>query len=407
MHHLLHAVDGVIPVARVLQLDVRQRLGVNRQVALDTPGQMRTDPLAAGRHQGCGLGQLQRRGLHVALADAEDHRFAGIPGLPVARTLPLPRRHQAGRLFEHIQRDALADAEARHVVMHAIDAQLVRHIVEIGVVGTRDRQLEVHRAVAAAVPVAVLVLDVGQLEVARVEHLGLRRDHPRIETGHGHHRLDGRTRRIEPAQHPVEQRPIDRIAQFAVVLETDAGHEQVGVEARLADHRQHLAGGRLQRDDGTTAPRQGLLGGLLQIQVEGQGQVLARYRIGPLEHPQHAAAGIGFDLFVAHLAMQLVFVELFHAGLADVVRAAVVDRIDLLQLRLVDTPHITHRMREMRALRVMADQLRRHFDPRQAELIDGDTGDLFLGQLIHDRHRLERAAPLQHPLLEQLTLFGR
>src|SRR5690606_27603315 len=29
MHHLLHAVDGVIPVARVLQLDFRQWLGVN------------------------------------------------------------------------------------------------------------------------------------------------------------------------------------------------------------------------------------------------------------------------------------------------------------------------------------------------------------------------------------------
>src|SRR5690606_22485007 len=95
MHHLLHAVDGVIPVARVLQLDVWQRLGVNRQFALDTPGQMRTDPLAAGRHQGRTLAQLQRRRLPVALALAADHRFAAIPGLTVAPTLPPPRRHHA------------------------------------------------------------------------------------------------------------------------------------------------------------------------------------------------------------------------------------------------------------------------------------------------------------------------
>ena len=103
--------------------------------------------------------------------------------------------------------------------------------------------------------------------------------------------------------------------------------------------------------------------------------------------------------------MQLVLVELLDTGLADMVRAAVIDRVELLELLLVDSPDIAHRVREMRTLRVMPDQLRRHLDARQAELIHGDAGNLLLGQLIHDWYRLERPAPLQYALLEQPALF--
>ena len=62
-------------------------------------------------------------------------------------------------------------------------------------------------------------------------------------------------------------------------------------------------------------------------------------------------------------------------------------------------------MGEMRPLRIMTDQLRRHLDARQTELVHRDTGDLFLGQLVHDRHRLERPPSLQHALLEQPALL--
>src|SRR5690606_15633092 len=144
------------------------------------------------------------------------------------------------------------DTETRHVIVHAVDAQLVCHVVKIGVVRTRDSQLEIYRAISAAVPVAVLVLDVGQLEVTGVEHPGFWRNHSGIQASNGHHRLDGRSRRVKTAQYAVEQRSVDRVTQFAVCLEADAGHEQVGIEARLADHRQHLTGGWLQRHDGSS-----------------------------------------------------------------------------------------------------------------------------------------------------------
>ena len=123
---------------------------------------MWANPLAAGRHQRRGLSQLQWRGLHVTLTDAENDRLAGIPWLAITRPLPVTRRHQPGG-FVHVQRHALAKTEAGHVVVHAIDAQLVRHVVEIGVV-ERAMAVEIDPAVAAAIPVAVLVLHVGQLK---------------------------------------------------------------------------------------------------------------------------------------------------------------------------------------------------------------------------------------------------
>ncbi|MNO95276.1 hypothetical protein D3C76_869140 [compost metagenome] len=87
------------------------------------------------------------------------------------------------------------------------------------------------------------------------------------------------------------------------------------------------------------------------------------------------------------------------------VGAAVIDRIEGLELFLVDPPHVANRVGKVRPLGVMPHQLRHHLDTRQAELIDGDSGDLFFSQLEQDRHRLERPAPLLHAFLEQCPVF--
>ena len=96
--------------------------------------------------------------------------------------------------------------------MQPIDAQLVREVVEVGVVGAHDRRVHVHPTVAAVVPVAVLVIEVRKLVVPRIEDPGLRRDDAGVEPGDRDFRLDGRARRVEPAQHTVEQRSVDGVA---------------------------------------------------------------------------------------------------------------------------------------------------------------------------------------------------
>src|SRR5690606_4975657 len=121
--------------------------------------------------------------------------------------------------------------------------------------------------------------------------------------------------------------------------------------------------------------------------------------------PQHPTTGVRFDLLVANPTVQYVLVELLHSSLADVVRATVIDRVEPLELLFVDASDIADRMGEMLTLRIVAYQLRRHFDAGQSELIDRIPGDLLIGQLIHDGYRLEGSPPLQHAFFEQLAVF--
>ncbi|KPY41966.1 Uncharacterized protein ALO52_05165 [Pseudomonas syringae pv. primulae] len=368
---------------------------------------MRPVPHALVGHQRSGLCQLQRRGLHVALADTENQGFAGEPGLTASGSLPVTGRHQAWGFFEHVQGDFLADAELVHVRGKPIDAQLVSQVVKIGVVGAHDRGVQIDPAVTGTVPVTVFVVVIGQLIETRIEHPRSWCHDTCIKTGNGDRRLDGRTRWIEPAQDPVEQRPVDGIAQLGVGLEADAGHEQVRVEAGCADHRQHFTGFRVQRHNGATTPAQRSLGRFLQIDVQAQDNVLAGNRIGTLEHPQHAAAGVGFDFLVTDLTMKLGLVETLDAGLADMVGAAVIDRIEAFELFLVDAAHVADRMREMRPLRIMPDQLRHDLDARQAELIDRNQGNLLFRQLEQNGNGLKRTPPLLHAFFENDPVVRR
>ncbi|MNL43927.1 hypothetical protein D3C87_1664660 [compost metagenome] len=187
--------------------------------------------------------------------------------------------------------------------MQTIDAQLVCQVIEVGVVGAHDRRVHIHPTIAAVVPVAVLVIEVRQLVITRVEDSGLWRDNAGVEPGNRHFGLDGRTRRVETAQHTVEQWPVDGIAQRRVLLGADTGDEQIWVETWIADHGQHFAGRRIERDDRTTAITQGVFGGFLKLDVEAQYNVFARHRISVLEHAQYAALGIGFDFLVTDMAV--------------------------------------------------------------------------------------------------------
>ena len=290
--------------------------------------------------------------------------------------------------------------------MHAVDAELVGDVVEVGVVGTLDGRVEVDPAIAAVVPVAVLVVEVGQLEIARIEDPRGRRDGAGIQPGDGHHRLDGRARRVEAAQRTVEQRPVDGITQFGVLRRADAVDEQVGVEARVADHRQHLAGVRVQRHHGAAAIAQGLLGGDLQVHVQAQHDVLPGHRRNLLQHPHDAALGVGFHFLVAYMTMQLRFIEVLDAGLADVLGTAVLGAVEAGGLALVDPPDEADRVGEMLAVRVVTDEFGIHIDARQLVAIDLDEGDLLLAQLMQQGDRFEGVAALLQGLVALQALLG-
>ncbi len=59
------------------------------------------------------------------------------------------------------------------------------------------------------------------------------------------------------------------------------------------------------------------------MRVQREGDVLARHRVSVFQHAQHAALGVGFDLLIAYVAVQLGLIEALDTGLADGLRAAV------------------------------------------------------------------------------------
>ena len=65
--------------------------------------------------------------------------------------------------------------------MHAVDSKVQRQLVKIGVDGFLERLVDVHRAVAATLPVAVGARDVGQVERAARKHLVAVADHAELQ----------------------------------------------------------------------------------------------------------------------------------------------------------------------------------------------------------------------------------
>src|SRR5206468_5599801 len=121
------------------QLFARRRLG-KQQVGLHLVAAVGD----ARRHDG----ELQRRAVHVALADAEVEGVAVLPRLADLFLLPGARRLVARRLARQPELAYPAEAQAGRHVADAIDAGAASRLVEEAVAGTRDRLDDVGRAVA-------------------------------------------------------------------------------------------------------------------------------------------------------------------------------------------------------------------------------------------------------------------
>ena len=108
--------------------------------------------------------------------------------------------------------------------------------------------------------------------------------------------------------------------------------------------------------------------------------------------------------------MQIFFVALFEADLADVFGATVVGivavRFKLLKLALVDAADVAHHMRKKFALRVLTEQAGVDIDTRKAIAVGGETRDFLVGEAVADRQTFEAFAFLQQ-LLEASTVAWR
>ena len=107
--------------------------------------------------------------------------------------------------------------------------------------------------------------------------------HALSERSIGHHRLDRRARRIHAIEHAVEKCTVRLLAQ-AVPVRFDAR----GVIRWTAHHREHGARRRVEHDGRAAPSRKRIIGGLLDIGVDCQMDVIATVGLQEFRHGPEA-----------------------------------------------------------------------------------------------------------------------
>lgn len=401
-----HTLDDLVPeTARLRRAGVprarRDRRHPPGRRVHHRPGHPRLHalpPRGHGRRRGR---ELNGGGEPVALADP---RVDGLPQIPVlapAGLLPLGRRHEARELPSHVDAGRLAEPKPRHELVHTVDPEGERHLVEVDVAGPHDRQIQVDPAVPSPLPVPEDVAHPRQGEGATAVGGSGRQPDVVEEARQRHEGLHRRPRRVLPAQGPVVEGPLPGALQGPVARRVDPVDERIGVEARPAHEGPDRAGVGLDGHHRPVLLPQGLLGRELQGHVHVQVHVLARNRRAVREHPQEAPRRVGLDLLVAHPPVQGLLVRLLHPGLADVGGAGVIGTVQRLQLLLVDSPHVAHHVRRRDPEGIVPGEAGLHVDAGEAVAVHGEPGHLLLAQVEAQRHALE--AP---PALEERAEAG-
>src|SRR6266481_6312717 len=125
---------------------------------LDALHELRPVDGAVVRDRGDHVRHLQRRRRHVALADRDRERLAGVPRL--AEALPFPRAARDDAAALVLERDAgrRAEPEAVRVLGDRVDAEPLPDLIEEDVARAHQRLVHVHVAVPLRAPATELAI---------------------------------------------------------------------------------------------------------------------------------------------------------------------------------------------------------------------------------------------------------
>ena len=208
----------------------------------------------------------------------------------------------------------------------------------------------------------------------------LRADDVVGERGERDHRLEGRPRRIVRLDGTVEERVVGIVEESLHLLGGQALREGVRVEGGPGHHRQHIAGLRVEGDDGAFAARERLLGHLLQPHVDGEHEVVPGHArtdafalgdegLAVLVHGGLDASSLRVDddLLDAVVPAELLLEARLEPSTADHVAQLVVAAVGFRALELVaaDLVHVAEDVGEERAVAIVA--LRAHLDVHAVE----------------------------------------
>ena len=231
---------------------------------------------------------------------------------------------------------------------------------------------------------------------------GARRAFARLDARQRHEGFVGRTNGVGAAHGAVEQRAVQRFVERLPAILVNAIDEEIGVKRGLADHGQHLAIARVHGNRHPTAMAVELLHHLLQLDVYGQLQTIARRGRAAAQLAHGMAASRGFHFLPASLAVQLLFVAFFSAQLADDFRAAIVGRvvrvINIFFFFLIDAPDIAHDMAGRLFERISSEQPRLDIYARKAIALGRKLGHFLVRQTRANGNGLKAFGVLHQPL---------
>ena len=228
--------------------------------------------------RGCGLGQLQHGEAVVALTNAQRNRLACVPFLLfrtfVIVAFPILAGQHATHFTKDIDAGDLAKAQRLHEIVHGVHTHFIGQRVEVRVAGLDDGAVHVHRASALVLRTAKTV-SAKHVKTGVVDD-GSGRARSKLQRRHRHERLVGGAGRVGAPQRTVEQGFVNGLVQRFPAFGVDAIHKQVGVERRLAHKGQHLAGFGVQRHQRAPAITIQVFNQVLQLDVDGQHDRVAR-----------------------------------------------------------------------------------------------------------------------------------
>ena len=223
----------------------------------------------------------------------------------------------------------------------------------------------------------------------------------------GGHRLERRPRRIRPVGRPIQRRRVLRLC--GLVRQTCSGELGLGHVAGV--HRRVVGRGRRHRENGAVlgiegddraaacvpllvrlremdAVLQRLLRGLLELQVDGEADVVARLRDRRrLETAARPAERVDVHACASCHTAQVRVVRRLHPALADLVAGAIALLQATRQLGRGDFPDVAEHLRRERVVRVVADERAPRRDARELRRVLVQIEDHRVARRLAHGHR--------------------
>ena len=276
--------------------------------------------------------QLQGGKEVIGLADGGGNGLAVGPGLADLLGVLGTGQHPLG--VADLNARAAAQAELAGVVVQPPNAREPPHLVEEVVAGHGDGLGHIHRPVGAAGGVIDPALGLGELVVgvdAPVHNGGGGGDHPGFQPRHGGAELKGGAGGIGAVGGPVEHGQggifapaVVHLVPLAQVVGGVAGQGQHLPGAHADDRRRAAPGHAVSAGHGLDGGGQGVLGHLLQVDVNGQGHGVAGLGLLGVKLAGNLAVFVGGHQLHAVYAVEILLKGLLHAALSHQVVHGVV-----------------------------------------------------------------------------------